>query len=584
MTSITSIPLKKLTLWKGNVRKTDRDTGIDELAASIKSTGLLQSLVVIPQGTKYAVAAGGRRLAALGILRDSGHITEDHEVPCQVLESEQALEASLAENAVRQSMHPADQFEAFSALSKQGLSNADIAARFGVSERTVEQRLKLARVAPAILKAYREGDTDLDCVMAFAVTDDAKAQLKLWKSLPAHLRDSDRHIRDALTEGEIDASHRRVRFVTLAAYEAAGGFTRRDLFTEGDEGIFILQPALLADLVAEKLEALRIEVAAEGWKWSEVREGFDWSERSAFRELSEEPQELPEDLQAESEALEAERDAIYERDDESDTDARRLDDIEQRLEEIENERTYVWPEGAKDIAGVVITIDRDGEADIIRGLVRPEDVWSETRAAKAAKPKEPFSRALVLSLKAQRSAAISAEIAQRTDIALAAIVHALVADVFYVGDGLASALCITSHPSMPDETCAHAFELLQQIRTAWDERLPGRSDALWDWCMAQEQSVLLDLLAFCTALSINAVTSEDSLFAKALGLDMRQHFTPTAANYFGRVSKAQVIEALIEAKGTTAPAWSKAKKSELAAIAERELAGTGWLPLPLRAA
>ena len=28
--------------------------------------------------------------------------------------------------------------------------------------------------------------------------------------------------------------------------------------------------------------------------------------------------------------------------------------------------------------------------------------------------------------------------------------------------------------------------------------------------------------------------------------------------------------------------WSKLKKAELSALAERELEGTGWLPLPLR--
>lgn len=37
-----------------------------------------------------------------------------------------------------------------------------------------------------------------------------------------------------------------------------------------------------------------------------------------------------------------------------------------------------------------------------------------------------------------------------------------------------------------------------------------------------------------------------------------------------------------EARGTVAPAWEKAERSDLAAIAEREVAGTGWLPAPLR--
>jgi hypothetical protein len=52
-------PLSKLLAWEGNVRKTDIDKGIDELAASITAHGLLQSLVVRKDKRgKYAVVAG----------------------------------------------------------------------------------------------------------------------------------------------------------------------------------------------------------------------------------------------------------------------------------------------------------------------------------------------------------------------------------------------------------------------------------------------------------------------------------------------------------------------------------------------
>ena len=58
---------------------------------------------------------------------------------------------------------------------------------------------------------------------------------------------------------------------------------------------------------------------------------------------------------------------------------------------------------------------------------------------------------------------------------------------------------------------------------------------------------------------------------------------PNATNYFGKVSKAAIIKALREATGATAPAWDAMKKAELANLAERKLAGTGWLPELLRA-
>ena len=66
---------------------------------------------------------------------------------------------------------------------------------------------------------------------------------------------------------------------------------------------------------------------------------------------------------------------------------------------------------------------------------------------------------------------------------------------------------------------------------------------------------------------------------------MGEWFTPTAENFFGKITKDGIVEALKEARdGAIAPAWLKAKKSDLAAIAEREIAQTGWLPAPLRKA
>lgn len=64
---------------------------------------------------------------------------------------------------------------------------------------------------------------------------------------------------------------------------------------------------------------------------------------------------------------------------------------------------------------------------------------------------------------------------------------------------------------------------------------------------------------------------------------MSEWFTPTAANYFSRISKAGIVETLREVKGAVAPAWSGMKKADLASLAEREIAGTGWLPESLRA-
>jgi ParB family chromosome partitioning protein len=140
-----------------------------------------------------------------------------------------------------------------------------------------------------------------------------------------------------------------------------------------------------------------------------------------------------------------------------------------------------------------------------------------------------------------------------------------------------------------------AFDALTSAEESWASKIPGTPDGLWTWCLEQDQQVLLDLLAFCMARSVNAVRTkrdgaDDHRFAHAdrlaatLKLDMTAWFTPTAENYFTKVSKPRILEALTEVKGATAPAWDKAKKSDLAGIAEREIAQSGWLPALLRKA
>ena len=188
---IRDIPLSQLELSPCNVRKTPADaSAFTELKASIAAHGLLENLIARSMGPgadgigRYAVIAGGRRLAAMQALAAEGALDEDHPVPCRMIEDIVAAEeVSLAENSVRAAMHPADQVEAFRRLADAGSTAAAIAARFGVSERTVEKRLRLGNAAPVLLEAYREGEIDLETLMAFAVTTDHARQNAVWAAV-----------------------------------------------------------------------------------------------------------------------------------------------------------------------------------------------------------------------------------------------------------------------------------------------------------------------------------------------------------------------------------------------------------------
>ncbi|MGA8499752.1 MAG: ParB/Srx family N-terminal domain-containing protein, partial [Xanthobacteraceae bacterium] len=130
--NIQLIPLTQLVPSPANVRKTYAKTGIEGLAASIAVHGLLQNLQVRPAtGDRFEVVAGGRRFAALKLLAKQKKIAADHPVSCEVRDGEDATEISLAENEMREAMHPADQFEAFRKLADEGKGPEEIAARLG---------------------------------------------------------------------------------------------------------------------------------------------------------------------------------------------------------------------------------------------------------------------------------------------------------------------------------------------------------------------------------------------------------------------------------------------------------------------
>ena len=385
--TIRCIPLQSLIPSPQNVRKTPAEgTAFDQLKTSIAAHGLLENLLVQPAARHgddtglYEVVAGGRRLAALQSLADDGAIAPDHPVACHVLPDESpAAELSLAENTVRVAMHPADQVEAFAKLARDGATVAEIAARFGVSERTVEQRLRLGNAALELLEAYRAGEIGLQSLQAFCVTADAELQRAVWAELKAqHYGPSVWQIRRLLTEGRMPATSAVARFVGAQDYEAAGGALTRDLFAEEDEsGTWYDDPALLRKLALDRLEAAAEELRTK-WAWAEARVEVEWSDTARFARIRPKPGEPTADEAKEIAQLTARRDDLRELDDEDWTEetASEFDRIEARLQEIERAVSARAVFRRKDMrmGGAIVTVGDDGSLHVIQGLVRPEDL------------------------------------------------------------------------------------------------------------------------------------------------------------------------------------------------------------------
>lgn len=602
MTTLMHLPLNQLHAWSGNVRKARSKAFLAELATSIREHGLWQNLIVRPEDNGYAVIAGAQRLKALQQLAETGDIPADHPVPCVVHAGEiNPAEISLVENVMRSSMHPADEFVAFRDLIDGGAAIADVAARFSTSETVVKQRLKLARVHTSILTAYRRDKLTLDQVMAFAVTDDKAAQKTVFDGMTPWT--NARSIRASLSEHEVSAEDRRVQFVTLKAYQKAGGTIRRDLFSEGDAGVFIEDVALLDQLAADKLARGAAVVRKEGWLWTEVQTVFDTSDRSAYQRRQPALSPLPEGKAAELAALEAEYDALESEwlDSEDEERPARMDELADRIEAINDSRSYDFDAETLTIGGAIVSIGYDGKLAVDRGLIRRADAPKPQPKAQAVSeagedPAPALSASLIEDLTIQQSAALSAELKDQPTVALAAVVHAMVLQVFYGEHGESALQISLGTPALRSAAESAAMQELEQARSQWGDRLPGDRDDLWTWCLEAPQETLLSLMAFCAARSVNVVKLKHESadlprlqhgqhLARAASLDMNDWFTPLAANYFGRLSKAQIIDAMTEARHQPpAPAWLKLGKAELAERAEREIGGTGWLPAPLRLA
>ena len=396
--AIRDIPLCHLALAPENVRKTPPDEAADaQLIASIKAHGLLENLVARPDepaadgAERFAVVAGGRRLAALVALVKEGWFNALHPVPCKIAANGDAGELSLAENVVRIAMHPADQVVAFSRLAQDGATVAAIAARFGVTERLVEQRLRLGNAAPELLDAYRADEIDLETLKAFSVTTDHDRQRAVWEQVSGQgYRPSAWQVKRMLTEERVPAGSPMARFVGVADYEAAGGPVLRDLFAdEHEHGVWLEDPALLIELAMKKLQAAADELATR-WKWAEPMVDVDWSATARFGRIHPEPGEPTDEEKAEIEKLRARHDELVNMDEDQWTDAlvEEAEAIEPRLDEIEAQVESRARFKREDfaMAGCIATIGRDGSLQVIQGLVKPEDMPkpAESDAAGAA--------------------------------------------------------------------------------------------------------------------------------------------------------------------------------------------------------
>jgi len=510
----------------------------------------------------------------------------------------------------------------------------------------VKQRLRLASVSPALLDVYAEDGMTLDQLMAFSVSPDHERQEQVWEAIQRSYNKEPYQIRRLLTEGAVRAADKRALYAGEEYVQAGGAVIRDLFQPDDGGWLqdVALLDRLVAEKLERDARAIAaegwkwIEVAPEFPYGQTYGMRVISSQRVP---LSEEEIARVEALRAQAEEIE---ERYADADELPEEIAQQLEEIEAEPAAI-HERPALYDQAEIARAGAFVSIDGSGKLRVQRGYVRPEDEAPEpepeipdietahsgmaeysaeastasaiplsTSAASngalagngpdAPEPPEedddvrPLSDRLLTELTAYRTLALREAVGNEPGIAYLAALHALCLKLFYrYGTDTCleiepkSVMFGAQAPGLADTPLAARVDARHRN---WAEHLPEEPGELWDVLGTFDTDSRDALFAHCVSLTINAVVepynrrpkaiAHADHMAKTVSLDLAAAgWKPTIDNYLGRVPKARILEAVREAKGgKAADRIVHLKKGEMAAEAEGLLAGTSWLPEPLR--
>ncbi len=186
------------------------DAGIDELAQSIKASGLIQPIVVRRVDGRYQIIAGERRWRAAqraGLLK----------VPVVVKEvpdgqEQRLLEMALIENIQRENLNPLEEARAYRRLVDEFHMTQDaIATAVGKDRSTVANSLRLLRLPEEVREEVAAGRLSGGHARALLALEQEQAQRNLARDVVAKglsVRETEQLVARALTAGRDTAKPR----------------------------------------------------------------------------------------------------------------------------------------------------------------------------------------------------------------------------------------------------------------------------------------------------------------------------------------------------------------------------------------
>lgn len=577
---ILQIPLDTLTISPLNPRKAVSEAHIESLADSIERFGLIHNLAgLMNEDGEVGIVAGGCRLRAIQMIAERAKDHAFTTVPVKLAaNAAEAEDWASAENAAREDMTPADEIRAFGRMKTRGATVPEIALAFAVTEARVYQRLALAGLPEPVLDALAAGEISLGTAKAFTLSDDEVLTQSLLDQVKGQAV-SESAIKNALHPDAIKATDRRAKFVGLEAYEAEGGAITRDLFSEE---VFLASPALLDRLFGEKLDAARVElIETQGWAWAEARSEA-WLN---YYELDQ--MKLARLYPIEGELTEEEAEEYDELADLANGGV--LDgDGEARLSVLQAILDGKYSKEQKAHAGCILLVNGSGTIEVTAGLVGPEDkkaaieagVLQAPQTAKPDTPKSPYSQKLVADMQAIRLASVQAALLAKPELVLDLLGFGL----SEASGSFESVFGIrldrpTNAPSVEDgfthePRLAHGIDASEywQNGTRVEDLTEAFSSFRENGKKARNARITE---AITSTLPYQAGGAEFfGLIAEEAGADIRKHWTPTAENFFSRVSAPYLVDLMCEfidcdARDDRITGFAKLKKAEKAEKMEK---------------
>ena len=152
-TAVVEIPVEKVSVNPHQPRQVLDQESLAELAASIRTHGVLQPLVVTKVDDGYQIIAGERRWRA-------AQLAEMETVPVLIKEStpQQMLELALVENIQRADLNPLEEANAYRQLMDEfGLTQGKVAEQVGKSRTSVANTVRLLKLPDEAKQALAAG-------------------------------------------------------------------------------------------------------------------------------------------------------------------------------------------------------------------------------------------------------------------------------------------------------------------------------------------------------------------------------------------------------------------------------------------